>query len=152
MQAAVEAGNPPDVAYHTLPITQLYALNLVEDVSDVVAEVVKMYGDVVPVVAAKTARFDGKWWAVPFMSTSGAWFGRKDLFDAAGIDVNSLDTFDKRREAALKVSDSQPGDLGLRPVDQHQRRRPSSAARSSISSNMEARWPGSKLRCWDRSP
>lgn len=105
MQAAVEAGNPPDVAYHTLPMTQLYALDLVEDVSELVVDVVNKYGAVVPVTAERNARFDGKWWAVPFMSTTGAWFGRSDLFEAAGIDLATLDTFDKRREAALRVSD-----------------------------------------------
>jgi multiple sugar transport system substrate-binding protein len=39
------------------------------------------------------------------MSYTGAWFGRKDVFEAAGIDVATLDTLDKRREAALAVSD-----------------------------------------------
>ncbi len=105
MQAAVQAGNPPDLAYHTLSIAQMQSLDLVEDVSDLVAEFVKNYGDVVPVTAEKNAKFDGKWWAVPFQSNSGAWFGRKDAFDAAGIDPQSLDTFDKRRDAALKISD-----------------------------------------------
>jgi multiple sugar transport system substrate-binding protein len=105
MEAAVQTGNPPDLAYHTLPITQLHALDLVEDVSDLVAEAVRKYGDVVPVTAEKNARFARKWWAVPFISASAAWFARKDIFEAAGIDVNSLDTFDKRRTAALQVSD-----------------------------------------------
>jgi multiple sugar transport system substrate-binding protein len=105
LQAAVQAGNPPDLAYHNLPITQLHALDLVEDVSDLVAEAARMYGDVIPVTAEKNARFDGTWWAVPYISTSGAWFARKDIFEAAGVDVNSLDTFDRRRAAALQVSD-----------------------------------------------
>lgn len=105
MQAAVQSGNPPDLAYHSLPITQLHALDLVEDVSDLVVEATRMYGNVVPVTAEKNARFDDKWWAVPFISASGAWYARKDIFEAAGIDANSLDTFDKRRAAALKVSD-----------------------------------------------
>ncbi len=105
MQAAVQAGVPPDLGYHTLSITQMHSLDIVEDVTDVVDELVKMYGDVVPLTAAKNAKIDGKWWAVPFMSFSNAWFGRKDLFDKAGIDPQSLDTFDKRRDAALKISD-----------------------------------------------
>jgi len=106
MQAAVQAGVPPDLSYHTLSITQMQSLDIVEDATDVVDELVKNYGDVVPVTAAKNAQFEGKWWAVPFISNSGAWFGRKDLFEAAGIDPQSLDTFDKRRDAALKISDS----------------------------------------------
>ncbi len=106
IQAAVQAGNPPDLAYHTISIQQLHFLDTLEDVTDVVDQAVKLYGDVVPVTAAKNARIDGKWWAVPFMSNSGAWFARRDVFEAAGIDVMTLDTYDKRRDAALKVSDA----------------------------------------------
>ena len=105
VQAAVQAGNPPDLAYHTLSIQQLYFLDTLEDVTDVVEQAVSLYGDVVPITAAKNAQIEGKWWAVPFQSNSGAWFARKDIFEASGIDVNTLDTFDKRREAALAVSD-----------------------------------------------
>jgi multiple sugar transport system substrate-binding protein len=57
------------------------------------------------VTAANNARIDGKWWGVPFTSLTGAWFARKDLFDAKGIDIYSLDTWDSRRDAALAVSD-----------------------------------------------
>src|SRR5690606_6380487 len=105
MQAAVQAGVPPDLAYHTLSIPQMYALDIVEDVTDVVEALVAQYGEIVPVNASKFAQFDGRWYAVPFMSQTGGWFGRKDLFEAAGIDVYSLDTLDKRRDAALAVSD-----------------------------------------------
>ena len=105
MQAAVEAGNPPDLGYHTLSIPQMYALDIVEDVTDLVEQAISLYGPVVPVIAEFNAKIDGKWWAVPFMSTVGAWFARKDLFEAKGIDVYSLDTWDKRRDAALAVSD-----------------------------------------------
>jgi multiple sugar transport system substrate-binding protein len=106
MQAAVQAGVPPDLSYHQLSIQQMRALDLVEDVSDVVDEVVKKYGDIVPVTAAKNAKIEDKWWAVPFMSQTAGWFARKDVFEAAGIDVNTLDTLDKRRDAALKISDA----------------------------------------------
>ncbi len=105
MLAAVQAGNPPDLGYHELSIPQMYSLDIVEDVSDVVAQIVSMYGNVVPATAANNAMFDGKWWAVPFTSYTGAWFARKDLFDAKGIDVYSLDTWDSRRDACLAVSD-----------------------------------------------
>jgi multiple sugar transport system substrate-binding protein len=39
------------------------------------------------------------------MSYTGAWFARRDVFEAHDIDVNDLDTWDKRRDAALAVSD-----------------------------------------------
>ena len=105
MLAAVQAGNPPDLGYHGLSIPQMYALDIVEDLTDVVEAITAKYGDVVPLTAANNARIDGKWWAVPFTSFTGAWFARKDLFDAKGIDVYSLDTWDGFRDAALAVSD-----------------------------------------------
>ncbi len=104
MLAAVQAGNPPDLGYHVLSIPQMYALNITEDVTDVVEKAISLYGDALPATSGNNAKFDGKWWAVPFMCTTGGWFARKDVFEAAGIDVNTLDTWDKRREAALKVS------------------------------------------------
>ncbi len=106
MQAAVQAGNPPDLAYHTLSVPQMHSLDIVEDVTDVVDEAVKKYGDVVPLNAAKTARFDGKWYAVPFMSNTGAWFARKDVFEAAGVDLTKLTDLNSYRDAALKASDA----------------------------------------------
>lgn len=105
MAAAVQAGNPPDLAYHVLSIPQMYALDLVEDVSDLVEQAISSYGLVVPKIAEFNAKIDGKWWAVPFMSVTGAWFARRDLFEAVGIDVDTLETWDQRRDAALAVSD-----------------------------------------------
>ena len=105
MAAAVQAGNPPDLAYHVMSIPQMYALDLVEDVSDLVEQAISSYGLVVPKIAEFNAKIDGKWWAVPFMSVTGAWFARRDLFEAVGIDVDTLETWDQRRDAALAVSD-----------------------------------------------
>src|SRR5690606_14816356 len=64
-----------------------------------------MYGGVVPKIAEYNAKINDRWWAVPFMSVTGAWFARRDLFEAKGIDVNTLDSWDARRDAALEVSD-----------------------------------------------
>jgi multiple sugar transport system substrate-binding protein len=105
VQAAVAAGNPPDLAYTTLSIQQLAFLETVEDVTDVVDQAVASYGDVVPLTAAKNAQIDGRWMSVPFMSNSGAWFARRDALETAGIDPTTLTTWDSRREAALAMSD-----------------------------------------------
>jgi multiple sugar transport system substrate-binding protein len=48
--------------------------------------------------------FDGRWYAIPFMSFTGAWFARKDKFEEKGINVQDLKTFDDRRDACLEVS------------------------------------------------
>jgi len=105
MQAAVAAGNPPDLSYHTLAVSQLYDGEIVEDHTALVDELVGKYGEVVPVNAALSGKFEGKWWSVPFISNSGAWFVRKDIAEAAGVDLNDLGTLEKRRDAALKMSD-----------------------------------------------
>lgn len=105
MQAAVQAGNPPDLSYHTLSVQQMHFLDIVEDVSDVVEEAIQKYGAVVPVTAEAEAKIDGKWYAVPFRSQADGWFARKDAFQGAGIDVTQLKTLGDFREACLKISD-----------------------------------------------
>lgn len=105
MLAAVQAGNAPDLGYHGLSIPQMYSLDIVEDVTDVVEQAISLYGPVVPVIAELNAKFEDRWWAVPFTSLTGAWFARRDVFEAHGIDVNTLATWDDRRAAALEVSD-----------------------------------------------
>jgi multiple sugar transport system substrate-binding protein len=104
MVAAVQAGNPPDLSYNQLSIPLMYSQDILEDVTDVVEEAISRYGNVVPAIAEFNGKIDGRWWAVPFMSVTGAWFARKDVFEAAGIDVYSLETWDEHRDAALAVS------------------------------------------------
>ena len=104
--AAVKAGNPPDFAYTSnVSISQLHLLDLVEDVTDVVDEAVKRYGDIMPGLnAAKTAQLDGKWWAIPLIGTTTAFHARADKLKEKGIDPASLKTIVDRREAALAIS------------------------------------------------
>jgi multiple sugar transport system substrate-binding protein len=106
MTAAVKAGNPPDFAYTSnVSISQLHLLDLVEDVTDVVDEAVKLYGDIMPGLnAAKTAQFDGRWKAIPLIGTTTAYHARKDKLDEKGIDPATLKTIVDRREAALAIS------------------------------------------------
>jgi multiple sugar transport system substrate-binding protein len=106
MTAAVKAGNPPDFAYTSnVSISQLHLLDLVEDMTDVVEEAVKLYGDIMPGLnAAKTAQLDGKWWAVPLIGTTTGYYARGDKLKEKGIDPASLKTIVDRREAALAIS------------------------------------------------
>ena len=106
MTAAVKAGNPPDFAYTSnVSISQLHLLDLVEDVTDVVDEAIKLYGDIMPGLnAAKTAQFDGRWAAIPLIGTTTGFYVRGDKLKEKGIDPASLKTFNDRREAALAMS------------------------------------------------
>jgi multiple sugar transport system substrate-binding protein len=107
MTAAVRAGNPPDIAYTSnVSIAQMHLLGLVEDVSDVVEEAVSRYGGIMQGInAKKLGQFDGKWAAIPFLAGTPGYFIRGDKLAEQGIDPASLDTYDKRREAALSMSD-----------------------------------------------
>jgi multiple sugar transport system substrate-binding protein len=105
MQAAVQAGNPPDLAYHFNSIAQMYDQELAEDHTAIVDELVSKHGDVVPTSAPRNARFEGKWYSVPHSSSIGGWFVRKDVAAAAGVDLTKFNTPQERLDAALKMSD-----------------------------------------------
>jgi multiple sugar transport system substrate-binding protein len=107
MSAAVRAGNPPDIAYTSnVSIAQMNLLGLLEDVTDVVDEAVKRYGNVMPGInAAANGRFDGAWKAVPFLASASGYFVRGDKLKEKGVDPASLKTYEQRRAAALAMSD-----------------------------------------------
>ncbi|MCD6520531.1 MAG: extracellular solute-binding protein [Anaerolineae bacterium] len=104
MVAAVQAGNPPDLVYHIRLVQQLYFLDALEPVSDVVDRAQKLYGDV-PYLQKLLNYIDGEWWGIPFMVHGGGQFARKDIFEGNGIDPFEMETYDQRRDGCLKVSD-----------------------------------------------
>lgn len=108
MQAAVAAGNPPDIAYTSnISIAQMNLLDLVEDVTDVVDEAESLYGRIMPGTnAQKIAQFDDAWKSIPFASTTTGYYMRRDKAEEAGVNVDELATFDQRRDAALAMSDA----------------------------------------------
>jgi multiple sugar transport system substrate-binding protein len=118
MQAAVQAGNPPDIAYTSnVSIAQMHLLDLLEDVTDVVEEAERRYGATMPGSSPhKNAQFDGVWKGIPYLANSGAWFARGDKLAEAGIDpTTDLETYDQRREAALAISSDDFWGWGLTP-------------------------------------
>ena len=107
MTAAVNAGNPPDIAYTTnVSIAQMNLLGLLEDVTDVVDEAVSRYGNIMTGInAEKNGKFNGRWMAAPFLANTTGYFMRGDKLKEHGIDPASLVTYDQRRDAALAMSD-----------------------------------------------
>lgn len=103
LSAAVQAGDPPDLIRHTLSAELLHSLDITQPVSDVVAEIEAVYGAAAPFLQ-QTKIFDGEWWSVPYHQRTGGGYYRKDVFEAAGIDIQSIRTYDKLREATLAVS------------------------------------------------
>jgi len=105
VQAGVQSGSPFDLADDIGPgIGQLITLNLLEDVTDVVNQMIAAYGTPMPIIPRGLTK-DGKYYAIPFFSSSDAWFLRKDKLAEKGIKPESLDTYDKMRDAALEISD-----------------------------------------------
>jgi multiple sugar transport system substrate-binding protein len=107
MTAAVAAGNPPDLAYHTnISNHQMHLLGLVEDVTDVVDEAQSRYGQIMSGINADTGGFiDGGWRAIPFLAAGQGLFIRGDKLEEIGVDPASLRTWDDRRAATLAMSD-----------------------------------------------
>lgn len=106
MEAAVGAGNPPDLSYHGNSVAQMFDKNLTEDHSAIVADLEGKYGRIVPSAAPRNAKFEGKWQSVPHSSNIGGWFVRKDVADAAGVDLTKFGTLQERLDAAVKMSDT----------------------------------------------
>lgn len=103
LSAAVQAGDPPDLVRHTLSAELLHSLDITQPVSDVVAEIEAVYGAAAPYLR-QIKVFDDEWWAVPYHQRAGGGYYRQDAFDAAGIDLQEIRTYDKLREACLEVS------------------------------------------------
>jgi multiple sugar transport system substrate-binding protein len=106
LQAVTKAGDPPDLINHnSLSGFRLSKLGLAEDVTDVVTAMTKNYGKVFPGMVARF-QVEGKWTAVPFHGRASGYYVRADLAKKAGLDVEKdFATFDKAREASLKMSD-----------------------------------------------
>lgn len=103
LSAAVQAGDPPDLVRHTLSAQLLHELDLTQDVSDVVSEIEGVYGAASPYLQLIKI-FDGSWYSVPYHQRAGGGYYRKDVFDAAGIDVQSIRTYDALIDACLEIS------------------------------------------------
>ncbi|MCC6455012.1 MAG: extracellular solute-binding protein [Caldilineaceae bacterium] len=102
--ASVQSGDAPDLWMHTVNIFQMKQLETVVPVTDIVNELIATYGEIAPRMR-KAAETDGDFYGVPFHVRSDGGWARRDIFEAAGIDINALRTYDELREACLEVSD-----------------------------------------------
>lgn len=102
--ASVAADDAPDLYQRSGDVFQMKQLELIVPVSEVVNDLVTQYGDIGG-RQKKDLMADGEWYAVPFHVRSDGGWARKDIWDAAGIDVTALTTYDELREACMEVSD-----------------------------------------------
>ncbi|MBZ0300281.1 MAG: ABC transporter substrate-binding protein, partial [Anaerolineae bacterium] len=108
MQAAVAAGNPPDLAYQSnISNAQMDLLGLLEDVTGVVDEAVGRYGAIMRGTNAEAnGKLNGAWKAVPFISNTTGYFARGDKLAEIGVEPADLVTWDQRRDACLQMSNA----------------------------------------------
>jgi multiple sugar transport system substrate-binding protein len=104
MAAAVQAGDAPDLFFGSKDTFQLWNQKSLQPVDDVTQWAIQQFGD--PAPGLKLGNFiDGKWYAVPYFSTTGGYWARKSWFDAVGFDVTKQYSLQDWLDACLKVSD-----------------------------------------------
>ncbi len=104
LAAQVAAGDSPDMSQDNISVPQYNQLGLIEPVSDLVTELIGRYGETGE-RQRKDLMIDGEWFSVPLHVRSDGGWARKDIWDAAGIDVTALRTYDELRDACMEVSD-----------------------------------------------
>jgi len=104
MDAAVKAGNPPDIAYFDRFVPELYQLGDIVDVSDVVGQISDAYGAPEDNVKINTTVGD-KFYGIPYSTQGAGWFARKDWLADKGVKIGDIKTFEDLRDAALEISD-----------------------------------------------
>jgi multiple sugar transport system substrate-binding protein len=104
ISANVQSGDAPDLWMHTVNVFQMKQLGNVVPVTEIVNENIEKYGDVTARLR-KGAEVEGEFYGVPFHVRSDGGWARSDIFEAAGIDITALRTYDELREACLAVSD-----------------------------------------------
>lgn len=102
--AQVAADDSPDLIQRNMSVPQYNQLGLIIPVTEIVTEVINKYGETGG-RQKKDLMIDKDWYAVPFHVRSDGGWARKDMWDAAGIDVTKLETYDELRDAAMQVSD-----------------------------------------------
>jgi multiple sugar transport system substrate-binding protein len=107
LTASVQAGDPPDLMFHSDNIVQqLKFLDLIVDMDDVTKTLIDKYGQPSE-YCKKLYVVDGKWWETPFFSRVGQYWVRGDVFKAAGLDPEKdMATYEKMRDSCMKVSDA----------------------------------------------
>jgi len=111
LDAAVKAGNPPDIGYFDRFAAEFYQLQDTIDVSDVVSDLTAAYGAPEDNVRINTT-FGGKFYAVPYFTSGSGWFARKDWLAEKGIKVEDVKTFENLRDIALQISDPSKNRFG----------------------------------------
>ena len=105
LNAAVQAGTPPDAFFHDIGVRQYQFQGVLEPTTDLVEEAIRQKGATYPGYE-DTTQFDGEWWGLPFYGRAGGAYVREDWFKEAGLDpLKDTATYAKMRDAAMKITD-----------------------------------------------
>ncbi|MEV5030248.1 ABC transporter substrate-binding protein [Paenibacillus sp. LPE1-1-1.1] len=109
--AAIESKQVPDVSFFGYQeIGQFYGKDVLEDVSDVVADI-ETANSPIGDNTKKAITFGGKQYGVPFWTETQVLYYRKDLLEAAGYNTPPK-TWEQFREMAAKLTDKSKGLYG----------------------------------------
>lgn len=105
MAAASAADDAPDVWMHDENVVfQLQSLGVLLPVTELAKEMVDKYGNLAPLMRNR-AQIGGEWFAVSFHERVSGGYARQDLFEEAGIDIQSVRTYNDLRDACMEISD-----------------------------------------------
>jgi multiple sugar transport system substrate-binding protein len=111
VDAAVKAGNAPDLIYVDRFLSQFVQLGDLTDMGDAVQQAQQVYGPLED-GAKINLQIDGKWWCLPYFANGNGWFARKDWLAEKGIKPENIKTFEQLRDAALAISDPSKNRFG----------------------------------------
>jgi multiple sugar transport system substrate-binding protein len=104
MAAVVASGDSPDLYFGSQDTFQLWNQKSLQPVDDIAAWAIQQFGN--PASGLKLGNnIDGKWYAVPFFSTTGGYWVRKSWFDAINFDITKQYSLQEWLDASVKVSD-----------------------------------------------
>jgi multiple sugar transport system substrate-binding protein len=105
MAALVQSGNPPDLYFGSQDTFQLWNQGSIQAVDDTVSWAVQQFGDAAPLMKL-SHNFGGKWYAIPYFTTTGGYWVRKSWFDDVKFDTTTQHSLQEWLDACVQVSDA----------------------------------------------
>ena len=104
IDAAVKAGNPPDLLYVDRFLSQFVQLGDLLDLTDLTQQAQDLYSAVED-GSVINMKIGGKYSGLPYFANGSGWFIRQDWLAEKGIKIADIKTFDNLRDVALQLSD-----------------------------------------------
>jgi multiple sugar transport system substrate-binding protein len=102
--ATVASGNSPDLMFTSQDTFQSWNQGSLQAVDDTVNWAVQQFGQPAPLMKL-SHNIGGKWYAVPYFTTTGGYWVRKSWFDKINFDVTVQHSLQEWLDACVEVSD-----------------------------------------------